>query len=105
MKVNNRSIVSKLKRKLDLGESEAIALSLELKSDLLIIDEIKGREIAKKFGKRIIGMIGILLEAKKHGFIERVEPELNLLRNTGFRMSDKLYQLALRESGEIAINE
>ena len=50
---------------MDLGESEAIALSIELQSDILIIDEVAGRSIAKKLGRNIIGMVGILIEAKK----------------------------------------
>lgn len=98
--IKNRTVVDKLLPHLDLGESEAIALSIELHSDVLIIDEVAGRSVAKKLGRNIIGMVGVLLEAKKKNYIKTVRPYLDNLRRTGFRLSDDLYQLALKSSGE-----
>ena len=100
VKIRNKAIVEKLARRLDIGESEAIALSIELNADILIIDEMLGRTVAKKLVHSIIGMVGILLEAKKKGLINAVKSYLDKLRDTGFRMSDELYQLALRKAGE-----
>lgn len=103
VEVKNRAIVDKLTRRLDLGESEAIALSVELQSDVLIIDEVAGRDVARKLGRNIIGMVGVLLEAKKQGHIQSVKPYLDKLRNTGFRMSAELYQMALNASQEAQV--
>lgn len=100
VKIKNQSVVTKLTKHLDLGESEAIALSIELQSDVLIIDEITGRNIAKKLGRNIIGMVGVLLEAKKKGYIASVRPYLDQLRSTGFRLGEDVYQLALSLSQE-----
>lgn len=100
VKIKNQKVVHKLMRHLDLGESEAIALSIELQSDVLIIDEIAGRTVAKKLGRNIIGMVEVLIEAKKKRHIQSVKPYLDKLHNTGIRMSEELYQLALKISGE-----
>ena len=56
----NKDILRDIKEtNLDLGETEAIALALEL--DLrLIIDEKSGRKIAEQKGVKIIGLLDIL---------------------------------------------
>lgn len=100
VKIKNQTVVAKLTKHLDLGESEAIALSMELQSDVLIIDEVAGRSVAKKLGRNIIGMVGVLLEAKKKGYIASVRPYLDKLRATGFRLGEEVYQLALKLSQE-----
>ncbi len=101
--IRNKSIADKLKRHLDLGESEAIALAIETNADLLIIDEAAGRAVAKKSVNKIIGTVGVLLEAKKARIISSVKPYLDLLRNTGFRLGSDVYTLALRQAGETRI--
>ncbi len=58
--VTNKDILSNIEAtKLDLGETEAIALALEL-GLRLIIDEKTGRKIATQKGVKIIGLLGIL---------------------------------------------
>jgi len=66
-----------MKSLLDLGESEAIALALELESKL-IIDEKKGRKIAMRQGLEIIGLLGIVYLNIKKGFISIEEAKVFL---------------------------
>ena len=53
--VNNLESVSILKRAtgLDQGESEAIILTDELKADLLLMDEAKGRTVSFQMGFKV----------------------------------------------------
>ena len=79
------------------GESEAIILADELKSDVLIIDERKGRKKKKKMGITITGTIGILIQAHNEKMISTDEIKLYLeqLKNSNIRLSDSLIQEVL----------
>ena len=86
---------------LDEGESEAIALAMELRADLLLIDERKARLVARRFGSHHIGIVGMLIEAKQNGLIKAVKPFLDdLMIKAGFWISQKLYNRVLNETGE-----
>jgi uncharacterized protein len=53
------------------GESEALALGLELQADLILIDELAGRSAALENGLRPLGTLGVLLEAKSNGLCKK----------------------------------
>ncbi|RLD99964.1 MAG: DUF3368 domain-containing protein [Aquificota bacterium] len=100
--VTNRQLVHALRQDLDAGESEAIALALEIGAELLLMDERLGRETAHHFGLRYMGLIGALIEAKHKGLIRSIKPYLDALRDTaGFRISDNLYLRILQDEGEV----
>lgn len=82
---------------LDDGESEAIVLAGEHESNLLIIDERKGRKVAQKLGIAITGTVGILLQAHYESLIssDEVRKSLEILRNSNVRLSDSLIKEAL----------
>ena len=63
-KVNDSQKINLLELELDRGEASAIALALESGNCLLVIDEKKGRRIAKRMGLKIIGTLGIVIQAK-----------------------------------------
>jgi predicted nucleic acid-binding protein len=99
--VNNWSLVTALCRELDRGEAEAIALAIEEKADLLLLDERIGREVALRFDVQIIGLLGIIIHAKQQGYFPKVKLLIDELMNkAGFWISPVLYKYILTTAGE-----
>ncbi|MEM6807378.1 MAG: DUF3368 domain-containing protein [Bacteroidota bacterium] len=90
--VKDEVLLAQLKLELDPGEAEAIALAKEIRADFLLIDERKGWKIAKDQGINAIGLIGVLLKAKKMSLITEVMPLVDDLRmKAGFWLSEDFY--------------
>ncbi len=101
IRVGNSKLVKLLRASLDEGESEAIALSLEVGADLVLLDDCGAREKARLFGLKITGTIGVLLKAKKENKIKLLGEELRRLRETGFWIGSELEARLLQEAGEL----
>ncbi|WP_026951932.1 DUF3368 domain-containing protein [Algoriphagus mannitolivorans] len=84
-----------LEASLDKGESSAIALCLERKNPLLIIDDLKGRKLAGSLEINIIGSLGILILAKRKKIIFSIKPVLEKIKRTDFRISKELEKTVL----------
>ena len=101
VRVKDTTMVNRLLQILDMGEAEAIILAKELNADLLLIDEKEGRAFAKSENLEIIGILGILLEAKRNNFILSVKQLLDdIVENGNFRLSRLLYEDTLRRADE-----
>lgn len=99
--VADTAFVSQLRRDLDDGEAEAIVLAQEIGADLLLIDDRAARHQAARLGLRFIGLLGVLLEAKKAGLLATVRPAVDdLISKAGFRVRSSLYQAILKSAGE-----
>ena len=83
--ISKRSLADSLLMELDLGEIEEIILAMERKADLLLLDERRGRKVASRLGLKFIGLLGVLVEAKRKGLIAEVKPILDsLIVRAGF---------------------
>jgi predicted nucleic acid-binding protein len=92
-RAKSRQIEKILELNVDEGEASAMALYLEQPTDaLLVIDERKGRIVAKDLGIKIIGTIGVILKAKEYGVISNLSEIVERLEVTDFRISPKLKQ-------------
>jgi uncharacterized protein len=99
--ISNQQMVTLLQVDVDIGEAEAIVLALELKPDLLLLDERKGRQVASNLGIKFTGILGILTEAKNHKLINAIKPIMDdLIKQVGFRIGSKLYQRVLQIANE-----
>jgi len=101
-KPKNTILCDVLKADLDDGEAEVIALGLEKKADLLILDEIMARTIAKSRHLTFTGSVGCLTEAKRLGIIPSVRPLPDAMRvEARFWISENLYQRVLKDNKEL----
>lgn len=99
--VKDDAVVLALHDALDPGEAEAIALALQEKADLLLLDERRGRAFAAQYGLRFIGILGILIEAKRRHEIPTVKPVMDaLIAKAGFWIAPLLYERVLQAAGE-----
>jgi predicted nucleic acid-binding protein len=81
------------------GEAEAIALAKEMNCEL-VLDDLRARRLAQKQGLRCVGLLGVLLRAKRTGRLPAVRPAIESLRRARFFISDSLIAEALRLAGE-----
>ncbi len=58
---------------LDAGEKEAIYLSTQEADSLVLLDDLKAREEAKKLGLRVKGTLGIIVQAYRENLISLAE--------------------------------
>jgi predicted nucleic acid-binding protein len=96
-----RALVNVLQIDLDAGEAEALALAVEAKADLLLMDERRGRTVAARLGLKYIGLLGVLVAAKQRGLVTLIKPALDeLITRAGFWITKDLYARALATVGE-----
>lgn len=83
-----------LNERLGQGESEAIALAVELNADVVILDDFAARKAAMELGLKVKGTLGIikkLLEENKIK-IENINKLYETLKKIGFRVRKEIFK-------------
>ena len=87
-----------IRASLGAGESETLALALEVGASLVILRS--ARKLALVLGVPVVGTAGILLAAKRAGLIPDVRSLLDTLIAKGFRVSTALRDRVLADAEE-----
>jgi predicted nucleic acid-binding protein len=92
--VRDHALVELLRHDLGAGEAEAIVLARECSADFLLMDERLGRSAAKSLGLKVVGLVGVLIEAKERGLVRDPVSLMNHLHTeAGFWISPELRKL------------
>ncbi len=86
---------------LDAGEAAVIQTAINQSIPTVLIDERKGRKIARRvYGLRTIGTARVLVEAKKARLVLKVAPLFETLKEEFYWIADPIVRWALEEAGE-----
>ena len=87
----------------DLGVGEASTLAFAIENSarcLVLMDEPLGRAHARAYGIAVTELAGVLLAAKRAGFISSVRQYLERLEASNFRLSEEVILTILEQAGE-----
>ena len=85
--------------RLDAGERRTLALGLALEATLLI-DERRGRHVARELALPVLGTLGVLALGRQSGVIPAVKPLIDALQASGYDLSDALVEKVLSHLNE-----
>ena len=86
--------------RLGRGEQSVIAYARSRQGYWAGLDDYQARLLAERLGLKVVGVIGVLLRAKRAGLILAVQPHLVALQMAGFRLTEGLYRETLRLADE-----
>lgn len=90
-----------LTEELGAGEADAIALAVQRKARLLLMDDRRARRVAElAYGLPVKGVAGIVVAAKRGGLITAARPLLEMMQGRGYYLSPRLIARACVEAGE-----
>ena len=74
---------------------------MELSAQWILVDDADARVAADRYGLRVIGIVGVLLNAKKSGMLSSLRNEMDKLIAASFHISPRLYRTMIAKSGEV----
>ncbi|MEI6309664.1 MAG: DUF3368 domain-containing protein [bacterium] len=82
------------------GETQALMLALEIPGAIVVLDDARARRVAETRQIPFTGTLGILLDAKRAGFISTIKPSLEQLQLLRFRLATHTRAAVLKLAGE-----
>jgi predicted nucleic acid-binding protein len=86
--------------RLGRGERAVIAYGHAHHVDVLGLDDLQARQLAKEMGLTVVGTLGVLLRAKRADLIPSIRPLVDAIIAEGFRLDSILYRDVLELAGE-----
>jgi predicted nucleic acid-binding protein len=97
--VKNKKLIAEFrKNNFGMGESTSIALAMEKKNSLLILDEDRARNFARKLGLPITGTLSVIGKACDLGYIKSYEKTCEDLKKVNFRFTKKIQEEAKKNT-------
>jgi predicted nucleic acid-binding protein len=86
---------------LGAGETAVLALALERRDVLVVLDDHLARHVAQVLKIPLTGTLGVLLSAKRANLIPAVAPQLDQLQKLRFRLAPATRTAVLQLAGEL----
>lgn len=83
------------------GETEVLMLALESQDAVSILDDALARRVAESQGIRVIGTLGLLLNAKQAGHVPSIREYVDQLEALRFRLAPQTRMAVLKLAGEL----
>jgi hypothetical protein len=92
---------------LDIGEAEAIGLTIQLNADWFLTDDAAARLVARTLGLEVHGSLGVILWAVAKRHINRSEAEVLLMRlaNSSLWVSPRILKKAMEALNQLGTEE
>lgn len=100
-KIENQMAKSMFKAQLHDGEVEVMILAIEKNADTVIIDDANAKKHAKYLKLPVTGTLGVLIKAKRQGYISELKPIIQEMRNNDIYISEDLMKICLEQVNEI----
>ena len=99
--IKNQMAKTMYKTQLHDGEVEVMILAKEIAADVVIIDDANDKKHAKYLELPVTGTLGVLIKARKEGYVDELKPILHRMVEEGIYISQNLIELCLKQAGEI----
>ena len=86
--------------RLGRGEQAVIAYTNAHQGSVAGLDDLRARQLAEALGLTVAGTLGLMLRAKRAGFVPAVRPLVDAAAAEGFHVSPDLYRDVLRLADE-----